>query len=75
MNAKVIRCQRCSRRLRNLAGGGAWNATFRNGAAVSFLCPDCQTPQENAEAEIKAATIDYSRARLDQFGRLWAPHI
>lgn len=36
-------------------------------------CPDCQTPEENAEAEVNLATLDYSRAVADESGRLWAP--
>jgi hypothetical protein len=26
---------------------------------VRLLCPDCQTTDENLEAEVNAATIDY----------------
>lgn len=56
MSAKVIRCDRCRRRYR---GHGEWNVIGRQGAIVGLLCPSCQTPEENAEAEINAATLDY----------------
>ncbi|NDJ91469.1 hypothetical protein [Mycolicibacter kumamotonensis] len=52
----MIRCDRCRRRYR---GHGEWNATARQGVIVGYLCPDCQTPEENAEAEINLATLDY----------------
>lgn len=56
MATKVLRCSRCKRRQRTLDG---WNGVFRDGVLVAVLCPDCQTPEENAEAEIHAATLDY----------------
>lgn len=56
-------CGRCGRRYR---GRGDWNATMREGVIVGLLCPRCQSPEENAEAEINEATLDY---RLDAFGR------
>jgi hypothetical protein len=51
----IIRCDRCNRRQWKLDG---WNAICRNaicrkGEIIAYLCPDCQTPDENAEAEIK----------------------
>lgn len=49
-------CERCARRYRNR---GAWNCVFRAGACIALLCPRCQTPEENAEAEINEATLDY----------------
>ena len=52
-----VHCYRCERKSRNYAG---WNIEFDNGHAVGFLCPNCQTPEENAEAVINEATIDYS---------------
>jgi hypothetical protein len=33
-------------------GSGEWNATLRQGVVVGYLCPDGQTPEENAEAAI-----------------------
>lgn len=62
----MIRCTRCARRLRNADG---WNAIFRMGVLTGYLCPSCQTPEENAEAEINDATLDYSTMTVDAFGR------
>jgi hypothetical protein len=56
MTKQRIFCSRCKRRFR---GHGEWNAELVDGVAVSFLCPDCQTPDENAEAAINEATTDY----------------
>ncbi|WP_085104892.1 hypothetical protein [Mycobacterium paraense] len=63
---KLARCDRCKRRLRN-KNNPDWNVTVRQGVVVGFLCPDCQSPEENAEAVIKEATIDYYQ---DHEGRL-----
>lgn len=64
MSAKVCRCERCGRRMRSSAG---WNMTLEAGVIVGYLCPGCQTPEENAEAEINEATLDYA---VDPFGRI-----
>lgn len=45
---------------------GDWNATVKRGVVVGFLCPDCQTPEENAEAVVNEATTIYGR---DAHGR------
>ncbi len=63
---KVLRCARCGRRYR---GSGDWNVTAQAGRIVGVLCPDCQTPDENAEAAINEATSDYIE---DERGRFWA---
>jgi hypothetical protein len=39
-----------------------WNCTVEDGQIIGLLCPDCQTPMENAEALIKEATLDYGIA-------------
>jgi hypothetical protein len=64
----VIRCDRCGR-LFDLGHDDRndWNVIARQGEAVGYLCPDCQTPEENAEAEIRAATLDYD---TDAEGRI-----
>jgi hypothetical protein len=36
-----------------------WNVTFLDGVVAGLLCPQCQTPEEDAEAEINEATLDY----------------
>lgn len=58
MSATVIRCDRCGRRCRRM---GDWNATVKRGVVVGFLCPDCQTPEEKAEALVNEATTVYGR--------------
>ena len=52
----LIRCDRCGRRCRNMDG---WSATREQGVIVGCQCPDCQTLEEHAEADIKEATLDY----------------
>ncbi|SLH95776.1 Uncharacterised protein [Mycobacteroides abscessus subsp. massiliense] len=66
--AKPNKCSRCQRRLRNNTEG--WNVIVADGYVTGFLCPHCQSPQENAEAEINEATLDYTGA--DSLGRLTA---
>lgn len=63
---KARKWSRCQKRYRNQPD---WNFTARRGYIVGYLCPDCQTPEENAEAEINLATLDYGR---DQLGRIVA---
>lgn len=58
--SKTTKCARCGRRYR---GQGDWNAVFRSGVYTGALCPACQTPEENAEAVINEATVDYSSLR------------
>jgi hypothetical protein len=36
-----------------------WNVVVEHGVVTSLLCNRCQTPEEFAEAEINAATLDY----------------
>lgn len=39
---------------------GNWNGQFfKASRLVAVLCPRCQTPEENTEAEINLATTDY----------------
>jgi hypothetical protein len=45
----IIRCDRCNRRRRNLDG---WNVEMIAGMEVGYLCPDCQTTEEDLEAEL-----------------------
>ena len=59
---KIIKCQRCNKRLRRNADG--WNVQFDKGRIVAHLCPDCQTSDEYLEAAINEATIDYSETML-----------
>lgn len=65
---KLGRCQRCRRNLTTSATDlDRWNSEFRQGRIVALLCPECQTPEENAEAEINLATLDYHH---DSAGRV-----
>jgi hypothetical protein len=66
----ITRCDRCRKRYR---GCGDWNLVVRQGFIVGHLCPTCQTPEENAEAVINEATIDYGQSWLDGSGRWCAP--
>ena len=60
------KCSRCARRWR---GHGEWNMTMVRGRVAGLLCPSCQTPEENAEAEINFATLDYA---MNAHGQLTA---
>jgi hypothetical protein len=53
MTAKVIRCDRCRRRMRDMTG---WNVNMIAGLVVGHLCPECQAPQEDLEAELNLIT-------------------
>ncbi|MGO8967867.1 MAG: hypothetical protein ACLQGN_30840 [Mycobacterium sp.] len=53
MTSKIIRCSRCKRRYR---GQGGWNNNTIAGLVIEMLCPDCQTPQEDLEAELNLIT-------------------
>lgn len=66
-----VRCSRCGRLLRDAPCVGAlrWNVAARDGCAVGFVCPDCQTDAEDPEAQAAEAALDYSR---DCFGRMAA---
>lgn len=61
-----IQCSRCER-ISRATKAKAWNVTVSRGIPVGYLCPDCQTPEENAEAEINLATTRYA---VDSFGRM-----
>lgn len=64
----MIKCSRYGQRHK---GRGGWNYVFRGGARVCVYCPDCQTPEENAEAAINEATLEYA---MDEQGRPMARH-
>lgn len=61
--SSITRCDRCSRRLRSPEG---WNAALVGGVITSLICPGCQTAEENAEAVVNEATLDYG---VDEHGR------
>ncbi len=61
------------RELSRHSGDRSGNVVYEKGHLVGRLCPDCQTPEENAEAEINKATLDYGHAFVDDDGRWWTP--
>lgn len=63
--SKVIKCDRCKKRMRN---GKDWNATFKAGVVVGHLCPHCQTAEETLEAMVNEATIDYTATQTIPYG-------
>lgn len=46
---------------------GDWNGSYRSGRLLSIICPDCQSADQNAEAAINEATLDYS---MNAFGQV-----
>jgi hypothetical protein len=55
-------CSSCGRPYR---GQGDWNATLKQGVIGGLVCPDCQTPAQNAEAESNAAAaLTYDKDKL-----------
>lgn len=70
MTDKTVRCMRCTRRWR---GSDDWNSTWIQGQCIGLLCPDCQTPEENAEAAINDAGLDYHHMYKGEDGRWYVP--
>ncbi|MER6304721.1 hypothetical protein [Streptomyces sp. NPDC001657] len=66
-----IVCDRCKRPMQG--EGDGWNVVLDKGYAIGYLCPDCQTGEENAEAEVHEATLDYSAGRVEEDGRVRWP--
>lgn len=63
-----VKCTRCGTTASvQIADSTGWNITVEQGRIVGHLCPACQTPEENAEAEINLATTTYG---VDSFGRM-----
>ena len=65
-----IKCGRCGRRYEGAKDYDKWNATMSRGVMVGATCPVCQTTEEDAEAEINQATLDYGRDGLGR-GIAW----
>lgn len=59
----TVRCSRCRKVCRDMTD---WNAVYSAGCVTGFLCPTCQTAEENAEAVVNEATLTYA---TDRFGR------
>lgn len=65
----MIRCSRCGRRYRDHhSDAQEWNLTASAGIVVGYICPGCQTPEEDLEAQVNLATTEY--LGRDAFGRL-----
>ena len=60
MKRRFRPCDRCGRRARSLARMHDWNVIVEFGSVTGLLCPDCQTAEENLEAEVNHATLDYT---------------
>jgi hypothetical protein len=54
------RCGRCDRQMPP-DDNERWNIRWSRGVITGFLCPECQTPEENAEAEVHEALFDYEK--------------
>jgi len=62
-------CDRCPRPYHpNVADAAYWNMVLRDGRIVAVLCPGCQSPEEDMEAEVNQATLSYE---ADDQGRIW----
>lgn len=71
--SKVIKCARCKRRCSSPYSNNGWNSVWEMGRFSYYLCPDCQTPEENAEAEANWAGFDYASGFFDNEGRWYVP--
>jgi hypothetical protein len=48
------RCMSCSRRCRSSdATAGTWNKESIAGLVIGVLCPDCQTVEQDLEAQVR----------------------
>jgi hypothetical protein len=63
----TAKCARCGQPYRGVEGE-EWNAVFEEGRVVGLICPDCQTPEENAEAVINEPTLHCS---ADEKGQVY----
>lgn len=58
----AITCDRCGQRS-GRRGHGDWIVTAFAGWVVAYVCPACQTAEENAEAVANEALLAYRRDR------------
>lgn len=56
---KGVQCGQCGATtpLTHMEG---WNAEFKAGRVVAIICPNCQTPEQDLEAAVNEAMLDYS---------------
>lgn len=71
LKSRPQQCLRCGRPFDE--GDDGWNVETRQGRGYGAVCPDCQTPEEIAEAAVKAAALDYGNAAVGSDGRLRVP--
>jgi hypothetical protein len=67
--ARVVMCKRCTATTFLDKPKAGWNMVYDKGYLTGYLCPGCQSPEENAEAEINEATV--KPTGMDEFGRVW----
>lgn len=60
------RCERCNQRIRSRRLGDSI-AVLENGRPTSFVCGDCLTLAERAEAVIKESTTEVAVTRDGRF--------
>lgn len=56
---KGVQCGQCGA-VASLTDLEGWNAEFKAGRAVAIICPACQTPEQDLEAAVNEAMLDYS---------------
>lgn len=70
----LIECERCGKvEFAGMATAQKWNVTVKDGIISGFLCHECQTDEEDIEAQVNESLIDYSKGFVDEQGRLRAP--
>lgn len=57
---KYPTCDRCGRRGRSKQAIADWNVSFNRGVITELICDRCQTPEENAEAAVNDAMLEYA---------------
>lgn len=59
-DSELVECARCGK-VEFAGNADRWNVVFNMGRVAGFLCPDCQTAEEDIEAQVNEATTDYSK--------------
>lgn len=64
-----LKCDRCGREenIHELTERHYWIGITKDGYLATWLCPDCQTPEEQAAAEVNDALLEYKK---DDQGRM-----
>lgn len=53
------KCGECGRRPKGAKDAAGWNCTLVKGIITGYTCPDCQTVEQDLEAAVNAALLDY----------------